>query len=297
MAKPIRRVKEAIIRGALLLCAYVGVLTTVAIVVVLLRESIEFFAAVAPWKFLFGTRWSPIIAPYAYGVLPLVCGTLLITVGALLLAVPVGLATALYLSEYAPRFVRSILKPILEILAGIPTVVFGYFAVTFVTPFLLQPLFPSTEVFNAASAAIVVGLMVIPTICSLCDDAFQAVPRSLREAGHAMAATRFEVSTRVVFPAAMSGVVAAILLAMSRAIGETMAVALAAGMNPKITLNPLLSVQTMTSYIVQVSEGDTPPGTMNYQSIFAIGLALFAITLAINLLARVFVRRYRETYE
>jgi phosphate transport system permease protein len=190
-----------------------------------------------------------------------------------------------------------VLKPILEVLAGIPTVVYGYFAITFITPHLLRPLFPQVEVFNAASAAIVVGVMIIPTISSLCDDAFRAVPRSLREAGYALSATRLEVSTRIVLPAAMSGVVAAVLLALARAVGETMAVTLAAGMTPNLTLNPLVSVQTLTAYMVQVSQGDTPAGTIEYQTIFAVGITLFLITLIINLVAQRVLARFREAYE
>jgi len=193
--------------------------------------------------------------------------------------------------------VRQFAKPVLEILAGVPTVVYGYFALTFITPHVLQRLLPGTEIFNAASAAIVVGIMIIPTMSSLCDDAFRAVPRTLRDAAHGLAATKLEVSTRVVLPAAMSGVAAAGLLALARAIGETMAVTLAAGMTPKLTFNPLTSVQTLTSYIVQVSLGDTPHGTIEYQTIFAVGLTLFAITLTINLAAQRVIRRFREAYE
>jgi phosphate transport system permease protein len=217
--------------------------------------------------------------------------------GALLVALPIGLLSAIYLAEYAPHKVRSVTKPMLEVLAGIPTVVYGYFALTFVTPHILQPLLPQTGVFNAASAAIVVGVMIVPTIASLCDDAFRAVPRSLREAAYALSATRLEVSTRIVFPAGLSGVVAAILLAFARAIGETMAVTLAAGATAKLTLNPLTSIQTMTAYIVQVSLGDTPAGTIEYQTIFAVGLTLFAVTLLFNVVAQRVMDRFREIYE
>jgi phosphate transport system permease protein len=210
---------------------------------------------------------------------------------------PIGLASALILSEYAPSWLRQVGKPVLEILAGIPSVVYGYFALTFLTPNLLQRFFPQTEVFNAASASLAVGIMIIPTICSLCDDAFRAVPRSLREAAYALSATRLEVALRVVLPAAASGVTAAVLLALARAIGETMAVALAAGMTPNLTLNPLESVQTMTGYIVQVSLGDTPAGTIEYRTIFAVGMTLFLITLAVNLVAQRVMRRFREVYE
>ena len=297
MSRTLLRVKERTIHAALFASALVSVVTTLGIVWVLFQETIAFFAHVSPVEFFFGTRWAPMFDPRSYGVLPLIGGTVLVAGGALLFAIPIGLASSIYLSEYASPLVRSILKPVLEVLAGIPTVVYGYFALTFVTPYVLRPLFPQTEIFNAASAALVVGVMIIPTISSLCDDAFRAVPRSLREAAYALSATRLEVSARVVVPAAMSGVVASVLLALARAIGETMAVALAAGMTPKLTLNPLTSVQTLTGYIVQVSLGDTPAGTIEYQTIFAVGLTLFLITLAINLIAQRVLHRFREAYE
>lgn len=297
MVRTAQRWKERTIHGWLLVCALISILTTGGIIWVLAAESIAFFRQVSPLEFLLGTRWAPLIAPRSFGVLPLVCGTFLVASGALLVAVPVGLASAIYLSEYAPRGFRQVVKPILEILAGIPTVVYGYFALTFVTPYLLKPILPQTQIFNAASAAIVVGVMIIPTISSLCDDAFRAVPQTLREAAYALSATRLEVSTRVVFPAALSGVVAAVLLGLARAIGETMAVALAAGMTPKLTLNPLESVQTMTGYIVQVSLGDTPAGTVEYLTIFAVGMLLFVITLAINVIAQRVFEHFREAYD
>ncbi len=292
------RLKERAIHALLFLCAIISIATTLGIVWVLIEESVKFFAKVSPIEFFTGTKWAPLSseAP-SFGVLPLVCGTFLIAGGALIVAIPIGLAAAIYISEYAPPSVRRVLKPTLEVLAGIPTVVYGYFALTFVTPYILRPLYGQTEIFNAASAAIVVGVMIIPTISSLCDDAFRAVPRSLREGAYAMAATRLEVSTRVVVPAAMSGVVAAILLALARAIGETMAVALAAGMTPKLTVNPFVSVQTMTGYIVQVSLGDTPADTIGYQTIFAVAFALFLITMTINVIAQRVLKRFREVYE
>ena len=293
----LRRWKERTIHGALLVCALVSIATTVGIILVLARESVLFFRHVSPVDFLFGTRWAPLLEPKSFGVLPLVCGTFLVAGGALLLAIPVGLASAIYLSEYASGGVRAIGKPLLEVLAGIPTVVYGYFALTFVTPYVLRPLFSQTEVFNAASAALVVGVMIIPTISSLCDDAFRAVPLALREGAFALSGTRMEVSLRVVLPSALSGVIAAVLLALGRAIGETMAVALAAGMTPKLTLNPLESVQTMTAYIVQVSLGDTPAGTVEYQTIFAVGMSLFAMTLIVNVVANRVLTRFREVYE
>jgi phosphate transport system permease protein len=293
----LRRAKEAAIHAALLVCALLSILTTASIIWVLVSESVSFFAEVSPIEYLFGTRWTPQLEPRSFGVLPLICGTFLVAGGALLLAVPIGLATAIFLSEYAPPWFRQVAKPVLEVLAGVPTVVYGFFALMFITPYVLKPLFSHTETFNAASAAIVVGIMIIPTICSLCDDAFRAVPRDLREGAYALAATKLEVSTRVVLPGAMSGVVAAVLLALARAIGETMAVTLAAGMTPKLTLNPLVSIQTMTSYIANVSLGDTPAGTIEYQTIFAVGITLFLITLSVNLLAQRVMRRFREAYE
>lgn len=297
MSGYVPRLRERVIEKALLACALLSVLTTVAILWILLSESYGFFRQVPPWEFFLGTRWAPLLEPRSFGVLPLVLGTFLVGGGALLVALPVGLASALFLSEYAAGWMRSVLKPVLEILAGIPSVVYGYFALTFITPHLLKPLLPGTEVFNAASAAIVVGIMIIPTIASLCDDAFRAVPRTLREAAFALAATRLEVSTKVVLPAALSGVVAAVLLGLARAVGETMAVALAAGMTPKLTLNPLVSMQTMTAYIVQVSLGDTPAGTIEYQTIFAVGVTLFLITLTFNLVAQHVLNRFRNAYE
>jgi phosphate transport system permease protein len=234
--------------------------------------------------------------PSSFGVLPLVCGTLLIVVGAAVVAIPLGIGTGLFLSEYASDRLRGVLKPVLEILAGIPTVVYGYFALTFVTPQLAR-VFPSTQVFNAASGAIVVGVMILPMIASLCDDALRAVPQPLRHAGYALGATRFEVATRVVLPGALSGVLASFVLALSRAIGETMAVTLAAGATPKLTLNPLESIQTMTAYIVQVSLGDTPAGSIAYLTIYAVGMLLFVITLGLNLLGNRILRRFHEVYE
>jgi len=295
--RSLRRMREGLIWLVLWACALVSVFTTFGIVFVLVHQSLPMFREVSVREFLTGTRWTPLLEPRSYGILPLVCGTALVAGGALLVAVPLGLSTAIYLSEYAPGRVRQVVKPFLEILAGIPTVVYGYFALVFVTPNVLRPLFPQTEIFNAASAALVVGIMVIPTISSLCDDALRAVPQTLREAAYALAATRLEVSTRIVLPAASSGVVAAILLAFSRAVGETMAVVLAAGMTARLTLNPLQSIQTMTAYIVQVSLGDTPAGTIEYHTAFGVGLVLFSITLVINVGAQRILWRFREIYE
>jgi phosphate transport system permease protein len=291
-----RRWKERAVRGVLFTCGGVSILTTAGIVIVLVWESLGFFAEVSPWEFLTGTQWTPLFRPQHFGVLPLVAGSLLVAVGASLIALPVGLASAIYLAEYAPVRARRVLKPILEILAGIPTVVYGYFALTFITPIIRQ-VFTGTGVFNAASAAIVVGIMIIPMVASLSEDAISAVPRSLREASYGLGANKYETVTRVVVPGALSGIVASFILAISRAVGETMAVTLAAGATPRLTVNPLESIQTMTAYIVQVSLGDTPFGTIEYRTIFAVGLLLFVITLSMNIFSRIFLRRFREVYE
>jgi len=289
---------EALARWVCFLCAFVSVATTLGIVYVLVSEAGRFFTSVSPLTFFTGTQWAPLYNPPHFGVLPLLCGTFLIAVGAGLFALPIGLLSAIYLSEYAAPRVRGFLKPALELLAGIPTVVYGFFGVTFVTP-ILQRLFGEgrVEVFNAASGAIVVGIMILPLVSSLCEDALRAVPRALREGGYGLGATKMEVTTRIVVPAALSGIMASYILAISRAIGETMAVKLAAGDSPKLTLNPGESIQTMTAYIVQVSQGDTPHGSIAYQTIFAVGLTLFAITLLMNLLAAWFVKRYRAVYQ
>jgi len=285
-----------VIQAVLFLCALLSVVTTAGIIWVLARETLNFFRQVSAVSFLTGMRWTPLFQPSSFGVLPLVGGTLMIVVGAALVAVPLGLGTGIFLSEYASDRLRGILKPVLEILAGIPTVVYGYFALTFVTP-QLGRLFPSIQVFNAASASIVVGVMILPMIASLCDDALRAVPQALRHAGYALGATRFEVSTRVVLPGAFSGVLASFVLALSRAIGETMAVTLAAGATPRLTVNPLESIQTMTAYIVQVSLGDTPAGSMAYLTVYAVGMLLFMITLAMNLVGNRILRHFQEVYE
>jgi phosphate transport system permease protein len=288
--------REECIKGGLMVCALLSVVTTIGIIFVLTKESALFFMNVPLSEFLFGTRWSPLLVPRSFGVLPLLCGTFLVVIGASLIAIPVGLAASIYLSEYASAGVRNIVKPILEILAGIPTVVYGYFALTFISP-LLKLIFPATQVFNAASASIVVGIMILPMIASLCDDSLRAVPDSLRQGAYAIGATSFEVSTRIVVPAALSGIMASFVLALSRAIGETMAVTLAAGATPKLTMNPLESIQTMTAYIVQVSLGDTPAGTVEYQTVFAVGFLLFAITLCANVVAHQVLGRFREIYQ
>ncbi len=286
---------EAAIGGLLFGAGAVSILTTIGIIAVLVWESIGFFRRVSVFEFLTGTVWTPLFVPQHFGVLPLVVGSVLVSIIAALIAIPLGLGSAIYLSEFAPERLRRFLKPVLEILAGVPSVVYGYFALTFVTP-LLQPLIPGLQLFNALSAGIVVGIMVLPLIASLSEDAMNAVPRGLRQGAYALGATKFEVATRVVTPAALSGIVASFILAISRAIGETMAVVLAAGMTPKLTLDVRESIQTLTAYIVQVSLGDTPFGSIEYQSIFAVGLLLFAVTLGMNVFGRWFLKRYREEY-
>lgn len=275
----------------------VTVLTTVGIVLVLIFETFAFFGEVSLREFFTGTVWAPLIAPREFGVLPLVSGTLLVAAIAIVVAMPLGLIIAIYLAEYAGRRTRSAVKPFLEILAGIPTVVFGFFALTFVTPNLIQPLIPGTNVFNALSAGIVVGLMVLPMVATISEDAMAAVPRALREAAHGLGATKLEVSLRVVVPAALSGIIASFILAMSRAVGETMAVAIAAGSTPVLTLDPTQSVQTMTGYIAQVSLGDTPQNSLEFKTIFAVGMTLFVMTLVLNIASQIFVRRYRNVYQ
>ncbi|MBZ4688567.1 MAG: phosphate transport system permease protein [Clostridia bacterium] len=286
---------EQIIYGLLFFCGMVSILTTVGIVVSLFTETLSFFQDVSLRDFLTDTKWTPLFKPQHFGILPLLSGTLLIAVGASIVALPIGLGSAIYLSEYAPEGVRRVVKPVLEILAGIPTIVYGYFALTFVTP-VLRILLPQTNVFNAASASIVVGIMIIPMVSSLSEDAMLAVPRALREGAYALGATKYEVATGVVVPAALSGIIASFVLAISRAIGETMIVTIAAGSTPKLTLNPLESVQTMTAYIVQVSLGDTPFGTIEYKSLFAVGMVLFFFTLGMNVLSQYITRKYRRVY-
>jgi phosphate transport system permease protein len=291
-----RDLQERVVGWVLFACAGVSTLVTVGIVVVLLSETVGFFREVSLWEFFTATRWTPNFQDQHFGIAPLLAGSLLVAGGAALIAIPVGLLTAIFLSEYAPRRLRAVLKPMLEILAGIPTVVYGYFALTFITP-LIRAVLPQTDVYNAASAAIVVGIMVIPMVSSLSEDALRAVPAALREGAYALGATRLEVSTRVVVPGALSGVLASFILALSRAIGETMAVTIAAGNLANLTLNPLESIQTMTAFIVQVSLGDTPQGSVVYRSLFAVGMTLFLITLSMNVVSQRILSRFREAYE
>jgi phosphate transport system permease protein len=289
-----REARERVIKVFLTACAYLSIFTTFGIVIVLFEETLRFFLEVSPVEFLTSTRWAP---PQGdFGVLPLVYGTLVATVIAIGVALPVGLLTAIYLSEYAPSGLRRWLKPALEILAGVPTVVYGYFALTFITPLFRDSVFPGIESFNAVSAGLIMGVMIIPTVASVSEDAIFAVPRSLREGAYALGATRRETATKVVVPAALSGIVAAVILGISRAIGETMIVTIAMGAQANWFGSPLEGMQAMTAYIVQVVGGETPRESVTYKSIFAVGSALFLMTLVLNLVSYWFVRRYRETY-
>jgi len=279
-----RRWSEWVVEQGLRACAALSLLVTIGIVAVLLRESVGFFRDVSPAAFLLGTTWTPLFLDRQFGVLPLVAGTLLVTAIALAVAVPAGLLSAIYLSEYAPVRARRVLKPLLELLAGVPTVVFGYFALLVVTP-TLQRVLPGLATFNALSPGLVLGLMVLPLVSSLSEDALSAVPRGLREGAYALGASRWQTAFGVVVPAAASGLWAAVVLALARAIGETMIVAIAAGQQPQLTLNPLVPVQTLTAFIVQVTLGDAPAGTLGYRTIFAVGGLLFLGTFALNLVS------------
>ena len=291
-----RKLPEQSIALVLFLSSILSILITVGIVAVLLFEAITFFGDVSLWEFITGTRWTPLFSSKQFGVLALVAGTTLTAVLAMVVALPLGLLSAIYLSEYAPQNVRRLVKPILEVLAGIPTVVYGYFALLFVTP-ILRGISGDIAVFNALSASIVMGIMILPMVSSLSEDAMGSVPRTLREGAYALGSTKLEVSTLVVVPAALSGIMSAFILAVSRAIGETMIVTIAAGQNPSFTLNPFVPIETMTAYIVQVSQGDAPTGSIEFKTIFAVALLLFAITLVMNLLSQYVVSRFREEYE
>ncbi len=292
------RVGESVVYAFLLACATLSIFVTVGIVVILGRESFRFFASgeVSLLEFFTATQWQPVIGEF--GILPLVNATLMTSLVAMLVAAPLGLAVAVYLSEYAPARIRAILKPVLELLAGIPTVVYGYFALTFMTP-LLRSIFgaDTVQIYNTASAGIVIGILILPLITSMSEDALNAVPRSLREAAYGLGATRLETSIRIVVPAAFSGVMASFIIGLSRAVGETMIVALAAGAGSALTANPFQAAETMTGHIVRISGGDIGFDTLDYNSLFAIGMVLFLITLALNLVSRRIVRRFREVYE
>lgn len=293
---PRRRLGEAGVKVVLGLCAAVSVATTIGIVVALLEPAIDFFTEVDFVDFITGTRWAPLFEPADFGVVPLLAGTFSVTIWAALVCIPFGLGAAIYLSEYARPRVRRALKPALEVLAGIPTVVFGYFALLFLTP-LLQDAGIDVSTFNALSAGLVVGVMVLPTVASLSEDAMNAVPIDLRSGAYALGASRLKVATRIVVPAAMSGIVASFVLGISRIVGETMIVLIAAGLQPRMTLNPLDGVETMTAFIGATGQGDVPTGSIEYKTIFAVGLTLFALTLVMNVVSIRLVRKYREIYE
>jgi phosphate transport system permease protein len=294
---PRSRPTERAIEFALRAAAAVGIITTVGIIAVLTVEALLFFAEVSPIDFFTGTRWSASIKPFAFGVIPLVVSTLMIAAIALAIAVPVGILAAVWMSEFASMRARNIVKPVLEVLASIPTIVYGFFAITVITPLLKATILPELGTFSALSAGIVVGILILPLIASLTEDALRAVPRGLREGSYAMGATRWETIRRVLLPAALSGIAAAIILAMSRAIGETMAVVLAAGTNPQLTIDPTESVQTMTAFIVQISLGDTPADSLQFKALFAVGATLFAMTFALNMISSWIVAKYRNEYD
>lgn len=289
-------VKEAAIRVSCFLCAALSVVTTIGILFVLLREAFEFFRVVPIGQFLTGKEWTPTIEPQKFGVLPLIAGTLQITVGSAIISISLGLLSAIYLAEYAAPRVRRILKPALELLAGVPTVVYGYFALLFVTP-LLKKVIPDLEVYNALSGSIVVGIMTLPLVSSLCEDAISAVPKALREGAYGLGSTKLEVTAKIILPAAFSGIMASFILAISRAIGETMAVSLASGNTPKWGFNPTESIQTMTAFIVNIAGSDESQTSVAYKSMFAVAATLFVFTMTMNLGAQALVRKFRRVYE
>ena len=293
-----RRRGEDAIRALLFCAALLSILTTLGILFSLLSETVAFFGEVGIWDFVSGTEWAPLFSDPTFGVLPLVTGTLLVTGLALLVAIPLGLGTAIYLAEYARPRTRLVVKPFIELLAGVPTIVFGYFALTFFTPVVLNDLLGmDLPTFNALSAGIIMGFMVLPTVASISEDAMSAVPRDLREGAFGLGANKLQVSLRVVFPAALSGIVAAIVLGVSRAIGETMIVLVAAGQQPNFTADPRQSVETITTFIAATAKGDIATGSIAYKTIFAVGMVLFVMTLLMNTIAIRFVRKYRQVYE
>ncbi|HEX8549015.1 MAG TPA: phosphate ABC transporter permease subunit PstC [Cytophagaceae bacterium] len=290
-----KNTKEKIIEKLLLLCSLITILTTISIIGVLIFQTFAFFKEVSVIDFLTDTQWTPLFSQKHYGILPLLSGTLLTTFIAVAFAVPVGLVIAIYLSEYAPKKLRSILKPALEVLAAVPTVVYGYFALAYVTPFL-QTFIPGLAGFNALSPGLVMGIMILPLVSSLSEDALYAVPKSLKEGSLAMGATKFQTAKKVMVPAAFSGIAVSVILAFSRAIGETMIVAIAAGQQPRLTLNPLVPIETATTYIVQISMGDVPHDSIEYKTIFAVGMSLFVVTFILNNISFWLKKKYQETY-
>jgi phosphate transport system permease protein len=293
-----RRYGEDVVKGILILATFISILTTTGIVVALLVPTIEFFGEVGVWDFLSGSKWTPLFEPPSFGVLPLLVGTLLTTGIAMLVATPLGLGAAIYLSEYARPRVRKTIKPALEVLAGVPTIVFGYFALTFFTPEILRGLFNAdVNIFNVLAAGIVMGFMIVPTVASVAEDAMSAVPQSLREGAFGLGASKLNVSLRVVFPAALSGIVAAVVLGVSRAIGETMIVLIAAGQIASNSIDPREPHYSLASFIGATAKGDIPTGSTEYKTIFAVGMLLFILTLIMNLISIRFVRKYRQVYE
>ena len=288
--------KEKAIESLLMLCGAASIITTLGILYVLIKDSIGFFSEVSLWDFLTDTQWTPLFENQHFGILPLLTGTFLITFIAMLIALPLGMTIAIYLSEYADKRVKKIVKPFLEILASIPTVVYGYFALVFVTP-ALQSFIPGLAGFNSLSPGIVMGIMILPMVASLSEDALNAVPDSLREGAYALGASQMQTAFRVVLPAASSGVSVSVILAISRAIGETMIVAIAAGQQPRLTLNPLVPIETITAYIVQVSKGDVPQDSLGYKTIFAAGLTLFVLTFLLNSISFYLNKKFREQYQ
>jgi phosphate transport system permease protein len=294
-AKARRKRRERVIETVLLAAACVSVFTTLGIVYILVRESLSFFSHVSLWSFLTDTQWTPLFDDAHFGIMVLMSGTLTSSAVALAIAIPLGTVIAIYLSEFAGHKTRETLKPLLELLSGVPTIIYGYFALLFVTP-LIQKIYPDLPGFNVLSAGIVMGIMIIPYVSSLSEDAMRAVPMSLREGSYAMGATRYQTAVKVVVPAAMSGIASAYILGISRAVGETMILAVAAGMQPTLSFNPLEPAATITSYIVQVALGDLPHGSIGYQTIFAAGLSLMLLTLTFNLIGHWMRRRFREAY-
>jgi phosphate transport system permease protein len=290
------KIKEKIIENFLLFCSLITIMTTLGIIGVLIFETINFFKEVSFVEFITGTEWTPLFSQKKFGILPLLAGTLLTTLIAMLVAVPLGLTIAIYLSEYAPSKFRSVVKPGLEILAAIPTVVYGFFALVFVTP-LLQNILPDLAGFNALSPGIVMGIMILPLVSSLSEDALYAVPKHLKEGAYALGSTKFQTAKKVIVPAAFSGISVSIILAVSRAIGETMIVAIAAGQQPRLTANPLVPIETMTTYIVQVSQGDLPHDSVEYRTIFAVGISLFVLTFVLNNISFWLKKKYQEVYQ
>lgn len=291
-----QRTKEKIIESGLILAAVITILTTIGIIWVLLSQAIDFFSEVSIIDFLTDTQWTPLFADKHFGILPLVTGTLLTTSIAIIVALPIGLTIAIYLNEYAPKGFRRTIKPLLEILAAVPTVVYGFFALSVITPFL-QKLIPDMAGFNALSSGIVMGIMIIPLITSLSEDALYAVPKSLREASYGMGSTRLQTAFKVMVPAASSGIIVSVILGISRAVGETMIVAIAAGQQPRLTFNPLVPIETITTYIVQVSTGDVAHGSLEYRTIFAAGMALFVFTFILNNISFWIKKKFQEKYE